>query len=240
MAASTLSVSETSFQEVIKSIDKDAPLSVELLVKLFSVQSNFLLSEFNKKLAQQEKIISTQAESIQSLQSENEILRRDLNDVQQYTRRNSIRINGIPAPEDRSRESVQQLETKVKALFKDKMKVNLAGTDFCRIHRTGKPKQGAPRQVLVKFTNYYAKRCVIKARKLCKDFNGPHPIYVNEDLTRQRAKLAARAGAAKRSKQLKDTWTWDGKIFLKLFTDHVKVVSTQEELDNILSVFKTD
>ena len=60
-----------------KSIDKDAPLSVYVLVKLFSVQSIFLLSEFNKKLAEQEKIISTQAESIQSLQSENEILRRD-------------------------------------------------------------------------------------------------------------------------------------------------------------------
>ena len=68
------------------------------------------------------------------------------------------------------------------------------------MHRIGKAKDDGPRQVLVKFTNYSARRQIMSARKLCKNLTGPYPIHINEDLTRQRSKLAYNARVAKRSK----------------------------------------
>ena len=74
----------------------------------------------------------------------------------------------------------------------------------------------------------------MNARKLCKN-TGPHPIHINEDLTRQRLKLAYNARVAKRSKIIDNTWTYYGKIFVKLLSNEVKVVTTQEKLDHLLA-----
>jgi transposase-like protein len=206
-----------------------------MLVKLLNAQSDHLLSEFKKKFNEQASTIAEQAESIKSLQNENFVLKGELNDIQQYTRRNGIRIDGIPAPDPGQKEPIRELETKVKSVFKNTLKVNLSASDFCRLHRVGRPKgDDTPRQVLVKFTNYNAKRRIMTARKLCKNHNGPHPIYINEDLTRQRAKLAAEARTAKRSDVIKDTWTYDGKIFVKLNNDEIKFVTTQGALEDLL------
>ena len=221
-------------QEVLSTVDKSAPVTVDVLVKLISAQTDYLLSEFNKKLSAQEETIKSQSQTIQSLKSENLALRKDLDDLQQYSRRNSIRIEGIPAPDDGEKEPINELESKVNNLFKDTLKVNLVQSDFCRVHRIGRPKEdGTPRQVIVKFTNYGAKRRIMSARKACKNYSGKYPVYVNDDLTRQRAKLAANARALKRSTAIDSTWVYDGKIFIKLLTGAIKVVTSQEDLDTI-------
>ena len=73
----------------------------------------------------------------------------------------------------------------------------------------------------------------MSARKACKNCSGKYPVYVNDDLTRQRAKLAANARALKRSTAIDSTWVYDGKIFIKLLTGEIKVVTSQEDLDTI-------
>ena len=110
------------FHDALRSIDPAAPLTVDILVKLFAAQSRHLLDGFNKKIAEQAKTIDEQADSIKFLKSENAELRAELNDIQQYSRRNSIRIDGIPSPDNGERETVKELEGKTKKLLKTLLK----------------------------------------------------------------------------------------------------------------------
>ena len=82
------------------------------------------------------------------------------------------------------------------------------------------------RPILVKFTSYKYKEAMMKARrglnkidatKIFPDSQWPalparstarvHRLYINEDLTRTRAEVAARARQLKRDGKLDDTWT---------------------------------
>ena len=73
------------FHDALRSIYPAAPLTVDILVKLFAAQSRHLLDGFNKKFAEQAKTIDEQADSIKFLKSENAELRAELNDIQQYS-----------------------------------------------------------------------------------------------------------------------------------------------------------
>ena len=159
-----------------------------------------------------------------------------MEELQQYSRRNSIRIDGIPEPDDGTKELVDTLETKVNELFSESMKIKLHPSDFCRMYRVGKPRaNGQPKQIILKFTNYGAKRRIMKARSTLKDHKGDYPIFINDDLTRQRAQLARQAREAKRDQKIKDTWVYDGKVFIKLQSDQVKVVTTDGGFNEAIS-----
>lgn len=229
-----------ALQVALENVDTSAPLTVEILAQLMQAQSDYLLGEFSKQLAERDKTIKAQSIEMKSLHLENERLRDNLDDLQQYSRRNSIRIDGIPEEKKGDKESIETLETKVKQVFKDVMKVDLKVTDFCRMHRVGKPpKAGKPKQVILKFTNYGAKRRVMKARKTLREHaeagGGPFRMYINDDLTKRRAWIARRAREAKDNEQIKETWVYDGRIYVQLATDEIKVVTTDKGLQNALS-----
>ena len=56
-------------------------------------------------------------------------------DLEQYGRRTSLRIDGLEFNED---ETVSQCEEKVKKFIKDDLKLNVTDDEFDRIHRIGK------------------------------------------------------------------------------------------------------
>ena len=56
-----------------------------------------------------------------------------------------------------------------------------------------------------------------------------HRLYINEDLTKTRAEVAARARQLKRDGKLDDTWTRDGIIFVKK-GDSVHRIATVREI----------
>ena len=56
-----------------------------------------------------------------------------------------------------------------------------------------------------------------------------HRLYINEDLTKTRAEVAARARQLKRDGKLDDTWTRDGIIFVKK-GDSVHRITTVREI----------
>ena len=230
-----------TFQEAIQNIDRSAPLTVDILAQLLQVQTNNLVGEFHKQLSKRDEIIEAQSKEIQSLKTENLQLRDSLDDLQQYSRRNSIRIDGFPTEPGDVKETIGNLETKVKTMFKDVMKVKLESTDFCRMHRVGKPAQsGKVKQVIVKFTNYGAKLRVMKARKTlreqaeARDTGGKTRVYINDDLTKRRAWIARQAREARKNKQIKDTWVYDGRIYVQPNSGDIKVITTEKGLENML------
>lgn len=226
-------------QDTLATVDRDAPLTIDVLAKLMQAQSEFLLTAFTTQLAERDATIAQHTREIEQLRTENTELRAELDDLQQYSRRNAVRISGIPEPDN---EKPQGLYKTVTKLIDEDMKVKLDDRDFCRMHRVGratppsdKHPDGLPRQIIVKFTSYAARRKVMKARKHLKDLTGrPHRIYVNEDLTRKRAKLAQLARAAKSEDKIKDTWVFDGKIFMMLNDESVTVVTDLVKLQDVI------
>ena len=122
-------------QETLATLDREAPLTVDVLATLMQAQSDFLIAAFNKQLSQRDTIINQQRHDIKQLKEENTELRAELDELQQYSRRNSVRISGIP---EASNERPQELYNTVTKLLAEDMKVDLIDRDFCRMHRVGR------------------------------------------------------------------------------------------------------
>ena len=74
------------------------------------------------------------------------------------------------------------------------------------------------RPIIVKFTNESIRDDVLRARFVLKEHNAKHSdsrIFLNEDLTGIRAKLAREARVLKKSGKIDDTWTFNGNVMIK-------------------------
>ncbi|KAJ8315847.1 hypothetical protein KUTeg_007997 [Tegillarca granosa] len=138
------------------------------------------------------------------LKIENETLKQNMDELEQYSRRNALRISGI-------RETPSEDTDKI---LHKKMGVTLNPEDIDRSHRTGKPNPGRDRKILVKFTKNNVKRAIMKSRWQLKQNTGYHNVYINEDLSKQRQTLFKDTGKLFYEKKATKTWTWDGKVFL--------------------------
>ena len=63
----------------------------------------------------------------------------------------------------------------------------------------------------------------------------PKPVYISDDLTKNRAKLAFCARELKREKLIADTWVFDCSIFIKDNAGHIKKVTNQDDLRKYMS-----
>ncbi len=65
------------------------------------------------------------------------------------------------------------------------------------------------------------------------NFNGSHrgnPVYINDDLTSRRAKMAFDCRTLKKQKKIADTWTFNGKILIKDLTSNVTEINSAAAL----------
>ena len=131
-------------------------------------------------------------------------IKAELDDLEQYGRRNNLRINGIPETES---ENTTEL---VKTLANDKLGVTLDDRDFDRSHRVGKSGTH-PRSILVKFTNYTARNIVIKQRRKLKGSG----ITIQEDLTKKNQNLLKKTA---QQTGVVSTWSRDGRVFAGVLT----------------------
>ena len=58
----------------------------------------------------------------------------------------------------------------------------------------------------------------------------PKPVYIAEDLTRSKAKVAFNAREMKRQGHISDTWVFDSSIFIKDNSGHIKKIAQQDDL----------
>ena len=166
-----------------------------------------------------ENDLKTKGAIISSLQKEqsrnsDEIacLKRSLNDSEQYSRRNCLRIYGIPEDD---REDTDEV---ILNMASKDLKVTLRPEDIDRSHRIGAPrpvkrgeKQKPPRPIIVKFATYRARHLVIKNRRLLK---GKH-IGIEEDLTATNRNLLQKATELiKTNSNVIAAWSTDGRILV--------------------------
>ena len=180
------------------------------------------------------------------------LLKDQVDALEQYSRRNCVRIGPVPESADENTDEI------VKAVAKS-VGVNLTDDAIDRSHRVGKKSATASRDrpILVRLTSYRHKEALVKARRALKQTDGAkivpsadwpplarnsgswatpasRKIFINEDLTRIRAHVAAKARQLKRDQRISDTWTRDGFIFVKKNNSY-KIATMRE-----LAVFAVD
>ena len=179
-------------------------------------------------------------------------LKDQVDALEQYSRRNCVRIGPVPEPADENTDEI------VKAVAKS-VGVNLTDDAIDRSHRVGKKSATVTRDrpILVRLTVFRHKEALMKARRALKQTDGAkivpsadwpplarnsgssatpasRKIFINEDLTRIRAHVAAKARQLKRDQRISDTWTRDGFIFVKKNNSY-KIATMRE-----LAVFAVD
>ena len=89
---------------------------------------------------------------------------------------------------------------------------------------------------LVKFISYNVRRRIYDARRKLRDKPALRHIFINEDLTRENSRLAYEARTLENRGKIAETYTRDGRIFVKRFPTGsptiVKDLSHLQEIAN--------
>lgn len=137
--------------------------------------------------------------------SHKEFCLQRLDDLEQYQRRNNLRVFGVVEKKG------ENTDTLLIDIFKNKLNVDVSLSDIDRSHRVGAVQQPGPdgkikhRPIIVKFVSYRVRRLVFENKKKLKGSS----VSVQEDLTALRAKLLQDVGKVYGPK---NTWTLDGRI----------------------------
>ena len=158
-----------------------------------------------------------------------ESLRERIDHLEQYGRRENVRINGIPEPEDND-ENTNAVVLKLA----ESIGVDLFEDHINRSHRIGR-KGDFPRPIICRFHSTKDRDRLMKMKKNLRDLDtmkhfGCRKIFLNEDLTKTRAEIASAARKMKKESNIDDTWTRNGVICVKKDGRIVKV-TTMKQLD---------
>ena len=213
------------FQEIIDRLDKQDGALFDLQTKVEKLEHG--LSNLQNKHQRSE-------ERIQKLES-------SLNDQEQYSRRNCVRVFGVP---ERDNENTNQI---VCDIATNQLGVSLAMADIDRSHRVGRrsePKGGSasatsmkPRPIIVKLTSYQHRQNLLRNRRKLKENKTGISIY--EDLTTANRMLLWEAFKVCSNKDSKATsaWSMDGRIIVSVQGTNNKTIKKQihskEDLANI-------
>ena len=174
-------------------------------------------------------------ENLEAQKQESDRLYEELDSLEQYTRKNSLEIRGIP---DNAYPNTEVAIIKVA----EALNITIEPEDIEISHKL---KHG--RGIVVKFCNHKIKSKLYKERTKLKDvrisdiFPGypcygqqQQRIFINESLTAYRRGILSEANKRRRDGVLVSVWTLDGKIFAKASPDGSPIrIFSEEQLDNL-------
>lgn len=188
-------------QSEIEKLIKDTLSSPIILDELAKTLSTIIIKKYEDQLNKLEYNVK----QVESQLKESEHLLNNANlriqHLEQYSRRNSLRIFGIPETKD------ENTDTMICNLISEKLQISLNPTDLDRTHRIGKIST-KDRPIIVKFATYNARARVFNLKRYFKGTN----ITVKEDLTKYNVNLLKTAAE---KYGFKNAWSRDGNIFYK-------------------------
>lgn len=194
---------------------------IEVMADKVTLRIDARLKALTDQIKEKDARIDTLEASVRDLQVK-------LDDQEQYSRREALRVDGIPEVNNESTDAL------ILELCNEGLKLDppLKTEDISRSHRSGDRAKFGKRTILVKFSSYRIRDRVIRARKHLKSLHrdGQAPIFMNEDLTKRRAHLAYLARGLKKEKRVLDTWTWDGLIRVKDLHNKIHVIDKESDL----------
>ena len=171
----------------------------------------FDLELSNDKLKQENDImknhISRQEDRMDGLEDGLNLCFQEKNDLEQYTRKSSIRITGLD-DHDKDENIEESIKTVHKFLTKT-IKMEIKESDINIAHRLGpfRPRQNRP--VIVRFMSRKHKLEACKKRKILKGTQ----YVIKEDLTQTNQNFLNELYNAP---NINSAWSHEGKIFVKL------------------------
>ena len=203
------------------------------------------------KLEQDKNEISMENKQLKSeclrLSNDLELLKQEMNNMEQYSRRDCLEIRGIPP-------TTNEDTNKIVQSIGNQIGVEVADTDISISHRL--PSEHGRNQlhgdhnstirdpaIIVKFTRRDIRDKFYKARKNLRDKTTrdigmlrttERRIYIGENLTRHNRKLFNRCLQAKRELKYKFIWTSAGKVLLRRDeSSPVKCIQHEDDLRKI-------
>ena len=106
-------------------------------------------------------MIKDLGEEISSLKSEHKQLKSDVENQEQYARRNCLLVCGIPKEQGESTDGI------VLSTINENLEEGLIEVDIERTQRVGKPRQNkkTPRSIIIKFVWYNCRRRIFLKQK---------------------------------------------------------------------------
>ncbi len=211
----TTSTQDTS---AIAAVAALTPLFERLLDKL-GLMIKDLVDDFTSKLEQLSVSFTERVSSLEKenslLQNEQVLLKDQVEELQQYSRRDNILIHGLPANLETSTTPETCAVDCLNSLFPD---VRVTSTDISVAHRIP-PKSGStrPAPLIVRFS----RRCVRnKILQLAKDKKNSQRLRqegksVTEHLTSSRQHLLKRGKAIASEYRAVCCWSREGQVYLR-------------------------
>nr|KAG5711535.1 hypothetical protein BaRGS_025962 [Batillaria attramentaria] len=187
-----------------------------------------------------------------------------VDELEQYSRRNNIRISDIPEIDGEDTDDLI-------IAIGNEIGVTITEEMIDRSHRVGNKGDDFCRPIICKFTSYRYKQRLLKEKKKLANVDAKqlfperswHPrrtrqrpsstiraepkikIYLNDDLTKTRAEIASKARKMKSDGALQDTWTvarpgagwntWDGEEYPCIRTVAAHRAEVVDEMEEDMS-----
>lgn len=183
------------------------------------------IDSLNVKVTRNDLKISQLEDKVAVLTASVNAMKSHADNNEQYSRRQCLRINGIPKEDN---ESSNKCVDKVIDLCKNSLKVNIEKADIDRAHRVGKERK----TMIVKFFSFSKRTSVYRARKAAGNQN--HKIYL--DLTHQRLNLLDKC-KEKITENCKVKFVFadvNCNTVAKMKDDTFKFFDNEDKFDNIL------
>ena len=147
---------------------------------------------------------SSNSPQVGALQAQVRCLHYQNDALEQYQRRESIRIFGV---KEDPNENAEATEIKALGVIRE-TGASVVATDISACHRVGKPRDGS-RAIIVKFVSRKKRQEVVTKKKNLKGKAAFSKVFVNDDLTVLRQRLL---GYVKSLDCVESAWTSGGRI----------------------------
>ena len=147
---------------------------------------------------------------VKSLKEENQLLKQQLENQEQYSRRNCLLIHGVPPNTETSTDDT------AKQFFEEALGLDIAENDIDRSHRLGR----ANGPIIIKFTRHNTKNWIYQNKKKLKGTK----YLITESLTATRKNCLNQLKKLRDEKVVTAYWTLDGEIFYIKTSDTTKKI----------------
>ena len=179
---------------------KNAQIKVTESLEFFSNKFDELERENKKK----NKKIKELEETILILTKKNKSLKSDVDELEQYSRRNYLLLHGVQENKNENTDNI------VLKTMSEELDIKIEENDLDRTNRIGSRNKeaGKPPAIIVKFTRYAIQNKIYSNKKKLKGKN----VLITESLTSRRYNFLKEA---QEKYGVKNVWTSDGRILFK-------------------------
>lgn len=174
---------------------------------------------------------------IKEIKSTEDKINGKLDDIEQYSRRNNIRLAGI------AEVAGENTDDLVINTLKDKLGITITSEDICRSHRVGPKKFGGrnKRQIIVKLVRHNKKSEIMRMKKQLKNQgNDGNRVALYEDLSKGRLDAISKLNSNEKD-LIHKLWTVDGVIYIRTKSEPEEVLALRylDNLENFIWKIRT-